>query len=191
MASSKKTLKEDRKSTALRHELFCREFIIDFNATRAATAAGFSKKTAKQQGSRLLTRVDVQKRIAELIQKRKAKVEFTAENVLKELGIIGLSNIQDYIKKGDERFVIFKNIDDLPREVAAAIESIEFTDKGVKFKLHGKVKALELSLRHFGLLIDTLKVKGDFTHTHDVSMKDLRDAINAVIGKGKKRNRKP
>lgn len=35
------------------------------NATRAALAAGYSKATARQQGSRLLTFVDVQQAIAE------------------------------------------------------------------------------------------------------------------------------
>ena len=163
MATRKKTLKEDRKSTALRHELFCREFIIDFNATRAATAAGFSKKTAKQQGSRLLTRVDVQKRIAELIQERKAKIEFTAENVLAELGKLAFVNIKDYVKHATDRWIFFKNIDEIPRDLAAAVEAIKQTDKGIEVKLYNKPKSLELALRHFGLLTDNLSVKGSIT----------------------------
>lgn len=38
---------------------FVQEYLIDLNATQAAIRAGYSKKTAKQQGSVLLTNLDV------------------------------------------------------------------------------------------------------------------------------------
>jgi len=157
------SLKQDRVSKANRKEIFCLEYIIDFNATRAAIASGYSKKTARSQGNRLLTNVDIQRRLA-------------------------FSNPKDFVKKGDEDFVIFKNIDDIPDELAAAIESIKYDkDKGIEFKFHNKEKALELCLRHLGLLSDNLNLRGAFTHTHDVNMNKLRKAINAIRGKGNKR----
>ncbi len=55
-------------------ERFCREYVHDHNATRAAAAVGFSKKTAGQQGSRLLKNVKVQARIAELEAEVNSKV---------------------------------------------------------------------------------------------------------------------
>ena len=184
-------MKQDKKSTAKRKEMFCLEYIIDFNATRAARDSGYSKKTAKQIGSRLLTNVDIQTRIKELIEERKSRVKLTAENVLTELSRLAFSNVKDIIEKGDGELIKFKDIDDIPDELTAAIESIEYDkDSKIKYKFHNKEKALELCLRHLGLLVDTLKVKGDFTHTHDVSMKKLRDAINAINairGKGNKR----
>ena len=139
----------------------------------------------------MLTNVKVQEKIRKIAYERIAKTDLTIENTLTELARLAYSNIKDYVKHADDRFVYFKNINDIPYELSAAIESLEQTEKGIKVKLHNKGKALEMALRHFGLLIDNLKVKGDFTHTHDVNMKDLRNAINAVIGKGKKRNRKP
>jgi hypothetical protein len=42
---------------------FVREYLIDRNATQAAIRAGYSADTAKQQGSRLLTNVDVQRAV--------------------------------------------------------------------------------------------------------------------------------
>ena len=42
-----------------RQQRFVEEFGIDHNATRAATAAGYSAKTARFQASRLLTKVAV------------------------------------------------------------------------------------------------------------------------------------
>ena len=191
MEESCETVKKDKTSTKLRHEIFCREYLVDFNATRAAREAGYSKKTADQAGSRLLTNVKVQEKIRKIAYERIAKTDLTIENTLTELARLAFSNIKDFVKKGDENLVIFKNIDDIPDELAAAIEAIKYNrEKGIEFKLHSKTKALELCLRHLGLLIDTLKVKGDFTHTHDVSMKKLRDAINAINairGKGNKR----
>lgn len=49
-----------------RQELFCREYAACGNATTAAIKAGYSEKTARKIGSRLLTYVDVKKRIGEL-----------------------------------------------------------------------------------------------------------------------------
>jgi phage terminase small subunit len=40
---------------------FVAEYIVDFNATQAAFAAGYSKKTAREQECRLLTNVHVPK----------------------------------------------------------------------------------------------------------------------------------
>ena len=50
----------------LKHQVFAKEFLVDRNATKAAERAGYSVRTAKQQGSRLLTYVDVQEEIARL-----------------------------------------------------------------------------------------------------------------------------
>lgn len=45
---------------------FCREYAACGNATTAAEKAGYSPKTARTTGSRLLTNVDICKRIHEL-----------------------------------------------------------------------------------------------------------------------------
>jgi len=48
-----------------RKRKFVDAFMASSNATQAAIVAGYSTKTAKQQGSRLLTNVDVQQAIAQ------------------------------------------------------------------------------------------------------------------------------
>ena len=53
-------------SPNLKHQVFAKEYLVDRNATQAAVRAGYSEHTAKQQGSRLLTYVDVQDEIAAL-----------------------------------------------------------------------------------------------------------------------------
>lgn len=66
-------------------EQFVREYIKDFNATKAAERAGYSKKTARNQGSRLLTDDEISKRVSEALKKRLERVEVDADYVLKEL----------------------------------------------------------------------------------------------------------
>ena len=48
-----------------KRQRFVDEYLVDNNATAAAKRAGYSARTAKQQGSRLLTSVDVQQAVAE------------------------------------------------------------------------------------------------------------------------------
>ena len=53
----------------VKQQIFVDEYIIDFNATRAAIAAGYSEKTASRMGSENLSKPVIQEAIA----KAKAK----------------------------------------------------------------------------------------------------------------------
>lgn len=64
---------------------FVREYLVDLNATQAATRAGYSKATANEQGARLLANASVKEAIAKAQQKRASKVELTAETVIEGL----------------------------------------------------------------------------------------------------------
>lgn len=65
--------------------MFVLEYLKDLNATKAAIRAGFSENGAKQAGSRLLTKVDVQTAVAEAMEKRAKAVQTDAEWLLKRL----------------------------------------------------------------------------------------------------------
>lgn len=49
-----------------RQERFCQEFAKTGNATQSAIKAGYSEKTANEQGARLLAKVSIQTRLKEL-----------------------------------------------------------------------------------------------------------------------------
>lgn len=72
MAAIKKTVQKSSKksgkvTTEMKHEKFCVEYRKNGgNITAAARAAGYSEKTAAQQGSRLLKNVKIQTRIEQL-----------------------------------------------------------------------------------------------------------------------------
>ena len=52
------------KTSTTKRQIFAKEYLVDHNATQAAVRSGYSVRTAKQQGSRLLTKVDVQEEIS-------------------------------------------------------------------------------------------------------------------------------
>lgn len=62
-------------------QLFVEAYLANPNATQAAIIAGYSKHTAKSQGQRLLTDVDVKK----LVSKRLEQATMTADEWLKEV----------------------------------------------------------------------------------------------------------
>ncbi len=61
---------------------FCREYIIDLNATQAAIRAEYSKKTAQVIGSENLSKPIISQEIQRLMDIRSKKTELTAEKVL-------------------------------------------------------------------------------------------------------------
>lgn len=79
-------LGRERSDVALakhpRRQRFVEEYVVDGNATQAAIRAGYSPKTAKAQGSRLLTFVDVATAVAELQQQVSVRVQLDAQYVL-------------------------------------------------------------------------------------------------------------
>jgi phage terminase small subunit len=59
--------------------------LIDLNATQAAIRAGYSAKTAEQQGPRLLGYAGVAAAIQASMDKRASKLNLTAEKVLGDI----------------------------------------------------------------------------------------------------------
>ena len=68
-----------------KQKMFCKEYLIDLNATQACIRAGYSQKTAEVQGPRLLGNVRVKSEIDRLKAIREKKVELTAEKVLEDI----------------------------------------------------------------------------------------------------------
>ena len=69
-----------------KRERFCNEYIIDYDATKAAIRAGYSEKSAYNQGSRLLKNDEVAARVRELQEiYNKERCFANKDRVLKEL----------------------------------------------------------------------------------------------------------
>jgi phage terminase small subunit len=64
---------------------FVAEYLIDLNATQAAIRAGYSERTANQQGPRLLENEDVRKAIDTAKIERSERTEIDSDWILKRL----------------------------------------------------------------------------------------------------------
>lgn len=80
-----------------KQEMFCREYLIDLNATQAAIRAGYSERTAPTIASENLIKPNVQKRIAELKSQRNEEVSIDAAYVLRRLRDIDQMDVIDIL----------------------------------------------------------------------------------------------
>lgn len=67
-----------------KQEMFCKEYLIDLNATQAAIRAGYKEKTAKVTGNENLTKPIIQNRLQQLRAKREKRVQIDADWVLQQ-----------------------------------------------------------------------------------------------------------
>jgi len=68
-----------------KQEMFCHEYVIDNNATQAAIRAGYSEKTIKRQGTRLLMNADILSRVEELRAEQIKRLGISSDWVILKL----------------------------------------------------------------------------------------------------------
>jgi phage terminase small subunit len=156
----------EKKLTA-KQKAFCEEYMIDLNATQAAIRAGYSKDTAQEQSSRLLSNVMVQEYVSHLQEARSKRTEITADRVIKELGKLAFGNISNLYNEAGE----LAHPQKLPEEVSATITEVTERSLGGedpmierKYKVADKKASLELLGRHLSIFNDKVKVE----QTHDI-----------------------
>lgn len=157
-----------------KRQRFVEEYLVDLNATQAAIRAGYSPRTANEQGSRLLADASVQAAIQAGQRARSAATGVTAARVVEELARIAFLDVGALFDEGDR----MRPISELPESVRRAIAGLEvtrekrvtktdpdnvetdITDDLRKVKLWDKPRALELLARHLGMLKDTVRHEG-------------------------------
>lgn len=141
---------------------FALEYAVDANATQAAIRAGYSPRTAANQGSRLLDKVEVQRVIANQRKKLELRTGVTAERVRLELARVAFSDMADFIQWGRDGVKWFDSADldkDQTAVIAEVVETIREVDEGdhsvtlstKRFKLHDKIRALTELAKIMGL----------------------------------------
>ncbi len=68
-----------------RQRCFVQEYLTDLNATQAAIRAGYSKKAAPSQGSRLMKNVEIKKAIEATQVERSERIGVTQDDVIRGL----------------------------------------------------------------------------------------------------------
>lgn len=71
---------------------FCQEYVIDHNGSKAAIRAGYSKRSAKEQASRLMTKANIEARISELETEIATRLRFSADDVKARLWAIATAD---------------------------------------------------------------------------------------------------
>jgi len=148
-------------SLAPKQERFVEEYLLDLNATQAAIRAGYSVKTANEQGSRLLSNVSVRVRIDSALAERSRRTGINQDRVLRELARLAFVNAPDLINVSDATL-----LEDASPDDTAAIASVKVkrrpTEDGDEvereIRLADKLKALELLGKHLGMFTDRLAV---------------------------------
>ena len=127
-----------------RQKAFCEFYVASGNATDAAIKAGYSKRTAKSIGQRLLTFVDIKNYIDELMQKLESERIATAEEVLQNLTAMMRGEIQ-------EEIIVVEGEGD-------GVSSARIMKKQVSAK--ERIKAAELLGKRHALFTDKTKIEG-------------------------------
>lgn len=147
-----------------KQQRFVAEYLIDLNASQAAIRAGYSPKTARQQGERLLSHADIDAAVSEAQAARAARTGVTQDRVVQELARLGFSDLRGVFRDGR-----LLPPEEWPDEVARAISAIKVTTRNVgegevehvaEVKLWSKTEALVTLARHLGMLVDRQQVSG-------------------------------
>lgn len=160
-----------KKTLTPKQARFVDEYLIDLNATAAATRAGYSEKTAYQQGSRLLSNVEVAAAVTAAQEKRAERTQINADRVLQELARIGFADIRNLFE-WDERRAAFVPSRELTEDQAAAIseinsETLVSRDENgqprakikLKLKTYDKVAALRDIGKHLGMFAEDVNLR--------------------------------
>jgi len=128
--------KAERRELTAKRQAFTREYPIDNNGEKAAIRAGYSKKTAASQASRLLKIVNVQKAIAE----RRAEIAERADVELTYI-IRGLVDIYNRAIKAGRLADANRALELLGKHKGAFSDRLELS--GTVGLLVGKMSASE------------------------------------------------
>ncbi len=143
----------------VREELFCQEYLVDLDLKAAAIRAGYKASYAQARAYELLQRPPIAARIKAAMAKREKRTEVTSDRVVKELARIAFSDLRGAVVESDSGRSKFLQLHELPDDLAAAVQSIEIDEHGVKYRLWDKNAALTNLGRHLSMFQDNINAR--------------------------------
>lgn len=145
-----------KKKLTVKRERFVVEIQLDWNATKAARRSGFSEKTARSQGQRLLANVDIQAALGESRSKNARKAEVTVQDVLRYWKAGMLTPIDEFYVSGPDGELVPKLIEEMTDDAKLALESIsvKISESGQGYQSIKKIDGMRCSenlAKHFGI----------------------------------------
>ncbi|MBG9787259.1 terminase small subunit [Brevibacillus laterosporus] len=164
-----------------KQRLFVMEYLRDFNATRAAMAVGYSKKSAYAIGWENLRKPQIQ---AEIKRQKESLIDdlgVGVQRVIAEYMKIAFADISEYVEFGQQdvpmfteegipiidpetgeqmtykrNFVTFKNSEEVD---GTLISEVKQGKDGVSVKLHDKMKALATLEKYLGYMTEEQRLR--------------------------------
>lgn len=176
----------------VRHEEFALQISEGRTLLEAHKAAGYVPDAGNAK--RLRKRPEVRARIAELRSEAAEFANVRRIRVVLEVDRVGRANIRDFYEheldeatKRPTGRMKLRSILDLPRELTAAIQEVEFGDDGqvAKIKLHDKNQANFTLLKYLGGLPETPTTQANVSIFNLLGVEDQRalaDALEALPG---------
>lgn len=181
----------------VKHEAFALEIAEGKSLLEAYKNAGYAPEPGNAK--RLRKRPEVRARIAELMAEAAEFRNVRRVRVVLEVDRIGRANIRDFYQhevdedRASKTFgkptgrLKLRSILDLPRELTAAIQEVEFGEDGqpVKLKLHDKNQANFTLLKYLGGLPEPPAAQTHVSIFNALSIEDQRhlaDALEALPG---------
>ena len=135
-----------------KHELFCLEYLKDFNATQAAIRAGYSSRSARSTASKIMKTDAIKQRISTLQKDRLDAVRIDATYVLNRLLTIDKLNVKDLLNDDGD----LKDVKDWSDDWQTSIQALDIqvsTSGGVrtltkKVRLPDRLRNLEMLGKH-------------------------------------------
>ena len=144
-----------------KEKAFCRALLTEKDQTAAAIKAGYSRKSARRQATRLSTKAHIQKEVVRLESKRERKDLMKADEVERELDRLIRFNLYEFVdsKTGDA-----KPIHELSPEQAACVKEMSTietqlgTSRSIKF--YDKLGAIRTKMQRLGMLVEKKEISG-------------------------------
>ena len=120
-----------------KQEMFCKEYLIDLNATQAAIRAGYSEKTAYSIGNENLNKPDITEYIQELKAVREEKLEIDANWVLQRAKLINEKCMQEDDKGKIDSSGANKSLELIGKHTSIKCfsDKVDLTGEGITFNM--------------------------------------------------------
>ena len=124
--------------------LFIENYLIHKNATKAAIAAGFSERSANNQGTRLMAndaiRAEIEARLASTLD----RYAVTSDRIIRELALIAFGNVGDFVAVQDDGSLVV-DFGTATREQMASLKSVEIDERTIDGAAPG-VRRIKISM---------------------------------------------
>lgn len=162
-----------------KQRMFVLEYMRDFNATRAALAAGYSKRAAYSIGWENLRKPEIQAEITRLKDQMVGELGLSVHRVIAEYLKIAFADTSDYVEFGSQEETVMSEYgpvldnegDPITRPVSymrfksseevdgTLVSEVKQGREGLSIKFYDKLKALDKLEKYLGYMDEETKLR--------------------------------